>query len=66
MDYYAVRRRGCRNLTGPQRELSERLAARAEVLRAEAGPDGGEGLSVAHAVALATVQLGLQPPALDA
>ncbi|MFJ1561283.1 hypothetical protein [Streptomyces mirabilis] len=65
MDHFAGRRRGCRNLTDPQRVLAERLAARAEVLRAEAGRDGGEGLSVADAVALAAVQLGLQPLAPD-
>ncbi|MFS0696756.1 hypothetical protein [Streptomyces nitrosporeus] len=60
MEYYAGRVRGCRKLTDPQRGLAERLAARAEVLRAEAGRDGGEGLSVSAAVALAAVQLGLQ------
>ncbi|MGW9032760.1 hypothetical protein ACWGQ5_54340 [Streptomyces sp. NPDC055722] len=53
MDHYAGRRRGCRNLTDPQRALADRLAARAEALRAEAGRDDGEGLSVAEAVALA-------------
>ncbi|MFE9222390.1 hypothetical protein ACFYN3_39590 [Streptomyces lavendulae] len=64
MDHqYAGRRRGCRNLKDPQRELAERLAARAARLRAEAGRDGGDGLSVAEAVALAAVQLGLEPPA---
>ncbi|MFD3537386.1 hypothetical protein [Streptomyces sp. NPDC058664] len=65
MDPYAGRRRGCRNLTGPQRVLTVRLAVRAELLRTEAGHgDGeGEGLSVADAVALAAVQLGLQAPA---
>ncbi|MGI5139271.1 MULTISPECIES: hypothetical protein [unclassified Streptomyces] len=52
MDHYAGRR-GCRNLTDPQRALADRLAARAEALRAEAGRDDGEGLSVAEAVALA-------------
>ncbi|MCX4581355.1 hypothetical protein OHB41_51345 [Streptomyces sp. NBC_01571] len=43
--------------------LAGRLAVRAEVLRAQAGRDGGEGLSVADAVALAAVQLGLEAPA---
>ncbi|MEU3282124.1 hypothetical protein [Streptomyces antibioticus] len=66
MDHYAGRRRGCRNLTDPQAELAERLAVRAEALRAEAGQAGGEGLSVADAVALAAVQLGLQPRTPDA
>lgn len=56
------RRRGCRNLTDPERDLAVRLVARAERLRAEAGREDGEGLSVADAVALAAVQLGLQPP----
>ncbi|MFJ2478259.1 hypothetical protein ACIOWI_35830 [Streptomyces sp. NPDC087659] len=59
--HYAGRRRGCRNLTDPQAQLAERLAARAEALRAEAGRGDGEGLSVADAVALAAVQLGLRP-----
>ncbi|MFC8015600.1 hypothetical protein [Streptomyces cinereoruber] len=62
MDHYAGRRRGCRNLTAPQRELAERLAVRAELLRAEAGRDG-EALSIRDAVALAAVQLGLHAPA---
>jgi hypothetical protein len=65
VDHYAGRRRGCRNLTDLQRELAESLAVRAEALWREAGMDGGEGLSVADAVALAAVQLGLQPPAPD-
>ncbi|WP_406499637.1 hypothetical protein OG936_33495 [Streptomyces sp. NBC_00846] len=60
MDHYAGRVRGCRNLTDPQRTLAARLAARAEALRAEAGQDDGEGLSVTAAVALAAVQLGLR------
>ncbi|MFD9535367.1 hypothetical protein [Streptomyces sp. NPDC060010] len=63
MDSYAGRRRGCRNLTDVQDELARRLEARAGRLRAEAGRDGGDGLSVVEAVALAAVQLGLQPPA---
>ncbi|MER6523052.1 MULTISPECIES: hypothetical protein [unclassified Streptomyces] len=63
MDHYAGRRHGCRNLTDVQYELARRLEARAGRLRAEAGRDGGDGLSVAEAVALAVVQLGLQPPA---
>ncbi|MER7578046.1 hypothetical protein [Streptomyces sp. NPDC126514] len=62
MDYDA-RRRGCRNLTDSQRELAGQLAVRAEALWREAGMDGREGLSVAGAVALAAVQLGLQLPA---
>ncbi|MFJ3787015.1 hypothetical protein [Streptomyces sp. NPDC090093] len=62
MDPYAGRRRGCRNLTDPQRELAERLAVRAELLRSEAGRDG-EALSIRDAVALAAVQLGLHAPA---
>ncbi|MFJ5551839.1 hypothetical protein [Streptomyces sp. NPDC093225] len=61
--HYAERRRGCRNLRDPQRELAEQLAARADRLRAEAGRDGGDGLSVADAVTLAAIQLGLEPPA---
>ncbi|MFF8868391.1 hypothetical protein ACF08B_40940 [Streptomyces sp. NPDC015139] len=61
MDHYAGRQRGCRSLTTPQRELAERLSVRAEALRTDAGRDGGEGLSVSDAVALAAVQLGLQP-----
>ncbi|MER6433366.1 hypothetical protein ABT272_37420 [Streptomyces sp900105245] len=61
MDQYAGRQRGCRSLTTAQRELAKRLAARAEALRLGAGRDGGEGLSVVDAVALAAVQLGLQP-----
>ncbi|MFD5890565.1 hypothetical protein ACFWHQ_31965 [Streptomyces sp. NPDC060334] len=63
MDYYAGRRRGCRNLTDVQDELARRLEARAGRLRAEAGRDGGDGLSVVEAVVLAAVQLGLRPPA---
>ncbi|MFE3864851.1 hypothetical protein ACFXPT_31030 [Streptomyces goshikiensis] len=63
MDHYAGRQRGCRNLTDVQDELARRLEARAGRLRAEAGRDGGDGLSVVEAVALAAVQLGLQPPA---
>ncbi|MCZ4103552.1 hypothetical protein [Streptomyces sp. H39-C1] len=65
MDNYpmAERRRGCRNLTDPERDLAQRLAARADRLRTDAGREGGEGLSVADAVALAAVQLGLHPPA---
>ncbi|MCQ0025608.1 hypothetical protein M4914_23490 [Streptomyces somaliensis DSM 40738] len=63
MDRYAGRRRGRRNLTDPQRELADRLAVRAEALRAEAGREGSEGLSLTDAVALAAVQLGLAPPA---
>ncbi|MFC5035005.1 hypothetical protein ACQFX6_40260 [Streptomyces sp. DSM 41987] len=65
MDNYpmAERRRGCRNLTDPERDLALRLAARADWLRAEAGREGGDGLSVADAVALAAVQLGLHSPA---
>ncbi|MFD5110356.1 hypothetical protein [Streptomyces cinereoruber] len=62
MDLYAGRRRGCRNLTDPQRELADRLTVRAELLRAEAGRDG-EFLSIRDAVALAAVQLGLHAPA---
>ncbi|MZE55388.1 hypothetical protein GTY86_35420 [Streptomyces sp. SID5770] len=62
MDHYAGRRRGCRNLTDPQRELADRLAVRAELLRAEADRDG-EGLSIRDAIALAAVQLGLHTPA---
>jgi hypothetical protein len=65
MEEYPGRRRGCRRLTVPQAALAERLAVRAEVLRAAAGRDGGEGLSVADAVALAAVQLGLEPPVPD-
>ncbi|MFE9139482.1 hypothetical protein [Streptomyces sp. NPDC007355] len=61
MDHYAGRWRGCRNLTDLQRELVDRLAVRAELLRAEAGRDG-ESLSIRDAVALAAVQLGLQVP----
>jgi hypothetical protein len=60
--WYAERRRGCRNLAEPQRDLALRLAQRAERLREAAGLDGGEGLSVAAAVALAAVQLGMEPP----
>jgi DNA-binding MarR family transcriptional regulator len=45
-------------LTDAQRELAERLQARAEALRAACE----DGLSVAEAVELAAVQLGLQPP----
>lgn len=63
VDPYAGRRRGCRTLTDPQRALADRLAVRAELLRAEAGHGDGEGLSVADAVALAAVQLGLHAPA---
>ncbi|MER5775522.1 hypothetical protein ABT144_14750 [Streptomyces sp. NPDC002039] len=63
MDHYAGRRRGCRNLTDVQDELARRLQSRAARLRAEAGRDGGDGLSVVDAVALAAVQLGRQPPA---
>ncbi len=63
VDHFASRRRGCRNLTDPQRALAERLAVRAEALRAEAGRGDGEGLSVAAAVALVAVQLGLHVPA---
>ncbi|MFE5548857.1 hypothetical protein ACFQ71_34215 [Streptomyces sp. NPDC056534] len=62
MDHYAGRRRGCRNLTDLQRELVERLAVRAELLRAEAGRDG-ESLRIRDAVALAALQLGLHTPA---
>ncbi|MZE54174.1 hypothetical protein GTY86_23465 [Streptomyces sp. SID5770] len=62
MNPYAGRRRGCRNLTDLQRELVDRLAVRAELLRTE-GHGDGEGLSVAGAVALAVVQLGLHAPA---
>ncbi|MGW7319288.1 hypothetical protein [Streptomyces sp. NPDC054854] len=62
MDRHAGRPRGCRNLNHVQVELAARLAARAERLRAEANLDGGERLSVAEAVALAVVQLGLRPP----
>ncbi|WP_158727422.1 hypothetical protein [Streptomyces sp. NRRL S-31] len=62
MDDYPVRRRGCRRLTVPQAALAERLAVRAEALRAAAGRCGGEGPSVADAVAPAAVQLGLEPP----
>jgi hypothetical protein len=65
VDHYVGRRRGWRNLTDPQAELAERLAARAQELRLEAGRDGGEGLSVAGAVALAAVRLGFQPPIPD-
>ncbi|MFF4324562.1 hypothetical protein [Streptomyces sp. NPDC001568] len=64
MDHFAGRRRGCRNLNDVQVELARRLAVRAERLRAEAVLDGGEGLSVVEAVALAAVQLGPGPPAL--
>ncbi|MGW2937343.1 hypothetical protein ACWDA7_37200 [Streptomyces sp. NPDC001156] len=35
VEHYAVRRCGCRNLTDPQRAVAERVALRAEVLRAE-------------------------------
>ncbi|MFF8868393.1 hypothetical protein ACF08B_40950 [Streptomyces sp. NPDC015139] len=66
MDHYAGRQRGCRSLTTPQRELAERLAVRAEALRAHVDRDGGEGLSVSAAVALAAVQLGLRPAAPEA
>ncbi|MFB7032039.1 MULTISPECIES: hypothetical protein [unclassified Streptomyces] len=62
MDSYARRRRGCRNLTGPQRELADCLAVRAELLRAEAGRDG-ETLNIRDAIALAAVQFGLHAPA---
>jgi hypothetical protein len=62
---YEVRWRGCRNLTGDQCELAGRLAARAELLRDEAGRDGGKGLVMAQAVLLAAVQLGLQPAPTD-
>ncbi|MCP9946783.1 hypothetical protein LUX12_21475 [Streptomyces somaliensis] len=62
MEQYAGRRRGCRNLTDPQRVLAGRLAVRAEALHAEAGREDGEGLSLTDAVALAAVQLGLAPP----
>ncbi|MFD7961177.1 hypothetical protein ACFV5J_10250 [Streptomyces zaomyceticus] len=63
MEPYAGRQRGCRNLTDPQRALADRLAVRADLLRTEAGHGDGEGLSVADAVALAAVQLGLHTPA---
>ncbi|MFJ7099130.1 hypothetical protein ACIQWL_55265 [Streptomyces mirabilis] len=43
--------------------LAECLAARAQALRVEAGRGGCEGLSVADAVVLAAVRLGLEPPA---
>ncbi|WP_432129524.1 hypothetical protein [Streptomyces sp. bgisy082] len=62
MDPYAGRRRDCRNLTGSQRDLAERLAVRAELLRAGAGRDG-EALSIRDAVVLVAVQLGLHAPA---
>ncbi|MFD9053440.1 hypothetical protein [Streptomyces zaomyceticus] len=63
MDDFAGRRRGCRNLTGLQRQLADRLAVRVRILRAEAGRTDGEGLSVTDAVTLAAVQLGLHAPA---
>ncbi|MFD5065451.1 hypothetical protein [Streptomyces sp. NPDC058394] len=60
---YEVRRRGYRNLPVVQRELAGRQADQAGFLRAEAcQDDDSEGLSVRGAVALAAVQLGLQPP----
>ncbi|MGA5499419.1 hypothetical protein ACPCSP_34485 [Streptomyces cinereoruber] len=62
MDHYAGRRRGCRSLTDPQRELADRLEVRAELLRAEAGRDG-EHLGIRDAITLAAVQLGLVTPA---
>ncbi|MFD3536926.1 hypothetical protein [Streptomyces sp. NPDC058664] len=62
MDSYAGWRRGCRNLTYLQRELVDRLAVRAELLRSEAGRDG-ESLSIRDAVALAALQFGLHTPA---
>ncbi|MET9934376.1 MULTISPECIES: hypothetical protein [unclassified Streptomyces] len=62
MDHYAGRRRGCRNPTVSQREPADRLAVRAELLRAEAGRDG-EALSIRDAVALTAVRLGLHVPA---
>ncbi|MFC8177193.1 hypothetical protein [Streptomyces sp. NPDC057325] len=58
----AGRRQGCRKLTDLQRELADRLAVRAELLRAEAGR-GDETLSIRDAVPLAAVQLGLHAPA---
>ncbi|MFE5515303.1 hypothetical protein ACFQ9J_32770 [Streptomyces sp. NPDC056529] len=57
MEHYEDRRRGCRNLTGPQREPADRLA-----VHAEAGW-GGEAWSVREAVALAAIQLGPHDPA---
>ncbi|MFG2841522.1 hypothetical protein ACGFYE_41865 [Streptomyces zaomyceticus] len=63
MDHYAGRRRGCRNLTAPQRPIADRLAVRAELLRAEVGHGDDDGLSMADAVALVAVQLGLHTPA---
>ncbi|MFI8008544.1 hypothetical protein [Streptomyces sp. NPDC086010] len=59
---YEVGRRGYRNLPDVQRELAERLAERARLMRAEACQDDAEGMSVREAVALAAVQLGLRPP----
>ncbi|MCZ4102209.1 hypothetical protein C8250_000425 [Streptomyces sp. So13.3] len=56
MDFSMVeRRRGCRNLTGPERDLALRLAARADRLRTDAGREGGEDMGVAEAFALAAV-----------
>ncbi|WP_329043019.1 hypothetical protein OHT61_32120 [Streptomyces sp. NBC_00178] len=59
---YEVRRRGYRSLPDVQRELAGRREGRARLLRVAACQDDGEGLSVREAVALAAVQLGLQPP----
>lgn len=57
-DRWKPRRGRLRDLTPEQQELAEDLHVRALTLRAASE----EGISIREAVALAAVQLGLEPP----